>query len=137
MPIPLYLSALSKVVSRLDDGLSRHLSSPQDLQLQDGLILRLKTTYELSLEILRRNVFMHSNYEDQYRRMTFENIICHAREQGLIKGDNQDWLVYRDMYLNAKQAYTETAAKQALKAIPRFLNEARNLLYTLLSRAKD
>ena len=136
MPIPLDLSALSKVVSRLDDGLSRHLSSPQDLQLQDGLILRLKSAYELSLEVMRRNFLMHSNYEEQHRDIPLENIIFHAREQGLIKGNKQDWLDYHDMYINAKNAYTETSANQVLKLIPRFLNEAKNLLDALLMRIK-
>ncbi len=41
MPKPLDLTALKTVIERLEQALVRHLFSPLDLQLQDGLILRL------------------------------------------------------------------------------------------------
>jgi hypothetical protein len=41
MPKPLDLTALKTVIERLEQALVRHLFSPLDLQLQDGLMLRL------------------------------------------------------------------------------------------------
>jgi len=103
------LYALEKAIARVDEGLARHLSAPGDLQLQDGLMLRLASAYEL---------------------------IEYAINQGLTPTTNQDWLVFHEMYRNTKQSYNDAAAAEALKVIPHFLREAHALLSLLSSPVK-
>jgi hypothetical protein len=137
MPIPLDLTALKTVIERLEQALVRHLFSPLDLQLQDGLILRLKAAYELSYEMLVRYLKKVSTNPGQNRLMTFDSVISHAQEQGLVLGCTQKWHHYREMYLNAKKAYEDAAAKHALRVIPKFLNEAYALHHELSLRTEN
>ncbi len=130
-------SALVKVITRLDEGLVRHLSSPEDSLLQDGLILRLKAAYELSYETRKRYLRINSSGYEQDHLITFTGIISNAYEKGLVVGGIQDWLEYRVMYSNAKQAYQEASANQALRMIPKFLNEAFTLIDTLSQRTSN
>ena len=130
-------SALVKVITRLDEGLVRHLSSPEDSLLQDGLILRLKAAYELSYETLKRYLRINSSGYEQDHLITFTGIISNAYKKGLVVGGIQDWLEYRVMYSNAKQAYQEASANQALRMIPKFLNEAFTLIDTLSQRTSN
>lgn len=125
------ISALTKVIANLDEGFERYQSSPEDLQLRDGLMLRLKAAYELSYEMVKRYLKINSSIAAQNRLMTFNNVIDHANQQGLILGCTQDWLVYREMYFNAKRAYEPVAAYQALRVVPKFLIEAFALVHTL------
>ena len=139
MPLPHYLdlSALKKVIANLHEGFERYQSAPRDLQLQDGLMLRLKAAYELSYEMVRRYLKIDLYNAEQNRLMTFNNVIDHANEQGLILGCAQDWLVYREMYFNAKHAFDPAAAHQALRVVPKFLIEAFALLHSLSLWPKD
>ncbi len=109
MPQFIDLYALEKAIARVDEGLTRYLSAPGDLQLQDGLMLRLAGVYEL---------------------------IEHAINQGLTTTTNQDWLVFHEMYRNTKQSYDDAAAAEALKEIPNFLREAHALVSELSSPLK-
>lgn len=94
-------------------------------------MLRLKAAYELSYEMVKRYLKVNSSIATQNRLMTFNNVIDHANQQGLILGCTQDWLVYREMYFNAKRAYEPVAAYQALRIVPKFLIEAFALVHTL------
>jgi hypothetical protein len=137
LPHYLDISAFTKVIANLDEGFERYQSSPGDLQLQDGLMLRLKTAYELSYEMIKRYLKMDSPGTAQNQLMTFHNVIGHAKQQGLILGCTKDWLVYREMYFNAKHAYEPVAAHQALLVVPKFLIEAFALLQSLVLWPKD
>ena len=94
-------------------------------------MLRLKAAYELSYEMIKRYLKMDSPGTAQNQLMTFDSVIGHAKQQGLILGCTKDWLDYRDMYFNAKNAYEPGAAYQALRVMPKFLIEAFALFHSL------
>lgn len=100
-------------------------------------MLRLKAAYELSYEMVKRCLKIDSSGTAQNRLMTFDNVIGYAKQQGLILGCAKDWLVYREMYFNAKHAYEPNAAHQALRVLPNFLIEAFALLHSLALWPKD
>lgn len=100
-------------------------------------MLRLKAAYELSYEMLKRYLKVDSTSPVQNQFMTFDSVIAYAHQQGLILGCLQDWLIYREMYLNAKHAYDQAAANQALQVIPKFLIETFALLYSLSLQPGD
>ncbi len=100
-------------------------------------MLRLKAAYELIYEMLKRYRKVDSTSPVQNQFMTFDSVIAHAHQQGLILGCLQDWLIYREMYFNAKHAYDQAAANQALQVIPKFLIEAFALLHSLSLQPGD
>ena len=137
MPHYLDISALTKVIANLDEGFERYQSLPKDLQLKDGLILRLKAAFELCYEMIKRYLKIDLSSTAKNRVMAFDEVIDHANQQGLIIGCTQDWLVYREMYFNAKHAYEPAAANRALRVVPKFLIEAFALLRSLSLHPRD
>ena len=134
MPIPLDLSALTNAVNRLDAGLTRHFSEPLDSQLRDGLVQRFEFTYEISHKMLKRYLEMSSADPSQFDAMPFADLIRTANEQGLLKGDWNDWRVYREIRSKTSHTYDEAIAVQVVKSIPGFLDEAKALLKSLQER---
>lgn len=134
MPIPLDLSALKNAVSRLDAGLTRHVSEPLDTQLRDGLVQRFEFTYEISHKMLKRYLEMSSANPSQFDSMPFADLIRTANEQGLLKGDWSDWRTYREMRSKTSHTYDEAIAVQVVRGIPAFLDEAKALLESLQER---
>jgi len=134
MPIHLDFSALTNAVSRLDAGLARHLSEPLDSQLRDGLVQRFEFTYEISHKMLKRYLEMSSADPSQFDTMPFADLIRTANEQGLLKGDWNDWRIYREMRSKTSHTYDEAIAVQVVKSIPKFLDEAKALLKSLQER---
>ena len=105
MPIPLDLSALENAINRLDAGL-----------------------------VLKRYLEMSSADPSQFDAMPFADLIRTANEQGLLKGDWNDWRVYREMRSKTSHTYDEAIAVQVVKSIPGFLEEAKALLKSLQER---
>lgn len=134
MPIPLDLSALINAVGRLDAGLTRHISEPLDTQLRDGLVQRFEFTYEISHKMLKRYLEMSSANPSQFDGMPFADLIRTANEQGLLKGDWNDWRTYRETRSKTSHTYDEAIAVQVVKGIPAFLDEAKALLKSLQER---
>ena len=66
------IAALVNAVTRLQEGLERHLREPTDEQLRDGLIQRFEFTYELAHRMLRRYLRQISPRQKYSTR-------CHSR----------------------------------------------------------
>jgi nucleotidyltransferase substrate binding protein (TIGR01987 family) len=125
-------SPLVKAVTRLDEGLARHLADPSDEQLRDGLIQRFEFTYDLSHKMLRRALEDSAANPEEVDRMTFPTLIRTASEQGLLRGDWTQWRTFREMRNITSHTYDEAKALQVARAIPAFLVEAQALVARLL-----
>ncbi len=127
-------SPLRKAIARLDEGLLRHLSEPDDIQIRDGLIQRFEFTYDLSHKSLRRAVEAASPNPEEVDQMSFPTLIRTGYEQGLLAGDWSHWQGYREMRNITSHTYDEAKARIVAAAIPKFLEEARALIGRLESR---
>lgn len=52
--VELSITSLERALARLEEGLARHLTTPNDEQLRDGLVQRFEFTYEQAHRLLRR-----------------------------------------------------------------------------------
>ena len=125
--MPLDLLHLSNAISRLEEGLHRHLRAPEDDQLRDGLIQRFEFTYELSHRMLKRYLRQVSASPDIFDQMPFQELIRTGNEQGLLRGSWPDWRRFRDMRTRTSHAYDAAIAAEVTAGIPEFLNEAVSL----------
>jgi nucleotidyltransferase substrate binding protein (TIGR01987 family) len=133
---PLDVSPLVNAVSRLREGLDRHLREPHDEQLRDGLIQRFEFTYELSHRMLRRYLRMVAPSPDIYDQMPFQDLIRTGNRQGLLRSDWPTWRRYRDMRARTSHAYAVAIAAQVAQGIPDFLAEAAYLSGQLQQRLR-
>jgi nucleotidyltransferase substrate binding protein (TIGR01987 family) len=128
------IAPLMNAVDRLREGLARHQREPNDEQLRDGLIQRFEYTYELSHRTLRRFIRQTAASPEEVDRMSFQDLIRTANQQGLLLGDVPAWHRYRDSRARTSHTYRAETAKQVAEAIPAFLAEAEYLRDQLRSR---
>lgn len=124
---PVGLSFLRKAIARLDAGLTRYRQDIHDEQIRDGLIQRFEFTYEISHKTLKRFLEATSASPQEIDRMSFQDLIRTANEQGLLLGSWSDWRTYRDMRARTSHTYSEEVALDVVAGIPRFLEEASHL----------
>jgi nucleotidyltransferase substrate binding protein (TIGR01987 family) len=84
--------------------------------------------------MLRRFIRQTAASPEEVDRMSFQDLIRTANQQGLLLGDMPAWHRYRDS--RARTSHTDRAetAKQVAEAIPAFLAEAEYLRDQLRSR---
>ena len=128
---------LRNAVARLDEGLKRHLSEPDDLQIRDGLIQRFEFTYDLSHKSLRRAVEARAPNPEEVDQMSFTALIRTGFEQSLVSGGWTAWERYRELRNITSHTYDEAKAQEVAAAIPEFLAEAQGLLARLEASATE
>lgn len=130
----LYLQPLERAISRLREGWTRYQEDTSDEQVREGLIRRFELTYELSHKLLTRYLEMNAPSPEEIDRMTFQDLIRTANEQGLLRGDWPKWRGYREMRAKTSHTCSENVAMEVVAAIPAFLEEAEYLLQQLKTR---
>jgi nucleotidyltransferase substrate binding protein (TIGR01987 family) len=125
---------LRKAIVRLDEGLQRYLSEPDDEQIRDGLIKRFEFTYDVAHKSLRKAMEAAASNPEEVDQMSFPTLIRTAWEQGLISGDWNSWQVYRKQRNITSHTYDEAKALEVAMAIPDFLDEANELLKRIEGR---
>ena len=121
------LSLLHRAIERLDEGLARHRTDPDDAQLRDGLIQRFEFTYDLAHKTLRRVIEERSAGASEIDSLSFPGLIRTASEQGLLEMGWPRWKRYRDKRNITSHTYDEEKAKDVVLTIPDFLSEIRQL----------
>lgn len=128
------VSLLANAVMRLEEGLFRYTKDISDTQVRDGLVHRLKVTYEISHKLLKRYLEAASATPEQFDAMAFADLIRSGSEQGLLLGDWTKWRAYREMRSKTSHTYDEETAIEVVRGIPAFLEEACYLLTQLQER---
>ncbi len=121
------LSLLQRAIERLDEGLARHRTDPEDAQLRDGLIQRFEFTYDLAHKTLRRVIEARSAGEREIDALSFAGLIRTASEQGLLEMGWPRWRLYRDKRNITSHTYDEEKARDVAAMIPDFLCDVREL----------
>jgi nucleotidyltransferase substrate binding protein (TIGR01987 family) len=132
--MPLDLTPLARAIESLRAGLARHLATPGDDQLRDGLIQRFEFTYELAHRTLRRHLRETSASPDLIDQLSFADLIRTGNEQALLHADWPTWRTFRDMRARTSHTYDAAIARAVVAGIPDFLAEATHLHAALAAR---
>lgn len=111
---------LDNATNRLRYGWLRYQQDTNDIQIRDGLMLRLKFTYEISHKMLKRYLEMASATPELFDQMPFQDLIRTGNEQGLLLGSWPDWRLYREMRGKTSHSYDEAVALEVVAGIPKF-----------------
>ncbi|MDR7122304.1 HI0074 family nucleotidyltransferase substrate-binding subunit [Rheinheimera soli] len=125
---------LDNATNRLQHGWLRYQQNTSDVQIRDGLMLRLKITYEISHKMLKRYLEMASATPELFEQMPFQDLVRTGNEQGLLVGSWPDWRLYREMRGKTSHSYDEAVALEVVAGIPKFLAEASYLSEQLQKR---
>ena len=101
------------------------------------MIQRFEFTYELGHKILKRYLEYASANPEQFDRMTFQDLIRTANEQGLLLGEWIDWRGFREMRAKSSHTYDEEMSLEVIENIPRFIEEAVYLRDRLRDALRD
>lgn len=131
------ITPFERAIERLEEALEVHQSNTADALIRDGLIQRFEFTYELAYNILKRYLEFASANPEQIDRMTFQDLIRTANEQGLLLGEWVDWRGFREMRGKTSHAYNEEMSIEVVASIPRFIQEAVYLRDRLRNASHD
>ena len=121
------ISPFLKTVERLAAGLARYRTDENDSHLRDGLIQQFEFTYDVAHKTLRRVLEARAADPAEIDRMSFPTIIRTAFEQGLLEEGWPKWQDFRENRNITSHTYDEDLARKVANAIPRFLDEVRDL----------
>ena len=121
------ISPFLKTVERLAVGLARYRTDENDSHLRDGLIQQFEFTYDVAHKTLRRVLEARAADPAEIDRMSFPTLIRTAFEQGLLEEGWPKWQDFRENRNITSHTYDEDLARKVANAIPRFLDEARDL----------
>lgn len=94
--------------------------------MRDRLVQRFEFTYELSHKTLSR-FLKRKDESKQQVRLSFQDLIRTACDEGLLLGDWQAWKGYRKMRGKSSHSYEEKVAAEVIAVIPGFIKEAEFL----------
>lgn len=121
------ISPFLKTVERLAAGLARYRTDENDSHLRDGLIQQFEFTYDVAHKTLRRVLEARAADPAEIDRMSFPTLIRTAFEQGLLEEGWPKWQDFREIRNITSHTYNEDLARKVANAIPRFLDEVRDL----------
>ena len=127
MPMAVDISPFLKTVERLAAGLARYRTDENDSHLRDGLIQQFEFTYDVAHKTLRRVLEARAADPAEIDRMSFPTLIRTAFEQGLLEEGWPKWQDFRENRNITSHTYDEDLARKVANAIPRFLDEVRDL----------
>ena len=131
------LSPLAKAIARLEESL-RFCDS--DLARRDpalaeqfraAAIQSFEFTYELSHKMLKRLLKASLADPAAVEEMSFQDLIRTGNERGLVRSGWISWRDYRAARGATSHTYDEEKAAEVFAFLPRFLEEAKELLRRL------
>jgi nucleotidyltransferase substrate binding protein (TIGR01987 family) len=124
----LSFEALEKAVLAVEDGLHDHAQYPKVLTVRDGVIQRFEVAMDLSRKMLIRVLKEKFALDD----ITANNktFIRESARFGLI-ADAESWMVHLEARNNSSHIYDAVLAAQVFSDVPKFLDDARDLLVRL------
>ncbi len=124
---------LERAIERLKEGMDDYLANTGLIIVRDGLVQRFEFTYELSHKTLSR--FLERKDESKQQvRLSFQDLIRTACDEGLLLGDWQAWDGYRELRGKTSHTYGEKVALEVVEAVPEFIKEAEFLRDKLRER---
>lgn len=127
MPQELDLSNLARAIARLEEAHAAHTADPGNIMIRDSVVVRFLFTYELALTNLRRYLDEYSVHWKATSPHTTPEMIRTANQDGLLKGEWEQWSGFRDLRNQISHTYNEDQAVAVVAGVPAFLDEVRFL----------
>jgi nucleotidyltransferase substrate binding protein (TIGR01987 family) len=137
----LNLTALEKAASQLEKSLNYSYSDlakqNQEIfhQFRAASIQTFEYTFELSIKMIRRQLELIESSSEVVEQMNFKDLMRTAAQRGLTD-DPLLWFNFREKRNITSHTYDENKAEQIYAELPKFLDEAKNLLSELQKRNK-
>lgn len=135
--IKLDLTPFENAGARLEDSLVQCdseivLQFPQiRSQMSLGAIQTFKSTYELSIRMIKWYLELVSSNPAWVTGLSFQGLIRRAGQQGLVSSDLEAWISYRVNRGTTSHTYNEESADRVFQGILEFLDEVSYLLKEL------
>jgi len=97
------------------------------------MIQRFKYTYSLALKMIKR-FFSLGAFVENIEGMTFNEMIRQANKMELLNSNLETWTDFRQKRNLTPHTYNENVARDVVKIIPTFKDEAEFLLNKLKER---
>ena len=139
-PSPLDLPSLEKALASLESALE--ITRSEEFQELDerwrntllaGVVQNFKSTFELSWQMLKRQLERELPNPAELDIMSDSRMIRAVHERGLID-DPLAWFDYRLLRGLTSQAYSESKVRQVYEGVPAFITSVRRLLSVLAQR---
>ena len=127
------LSSLARAIGQLESAIQSWAEKPTDTLIRDAVIQRFEFTYELSIRTLRRYLRSIAASEDEIDALSFKELIRHANELRLLRGDVLEWGDFRQARNDTVHTYSEVRAMEVAVTARDFAREVR-ILFDNLSR---
>ncbi len=126
----LEITSLKNAVQSLKIALDE-FEKTQNVFVKDSCLQRFEYTYELSHKLLKRQLEAMSAAAETIDTMSFQHLIRHGAETGLLLHSWDVWKKYREARNATSHAYNEEKANEVFEIIPDFYREAKYLLEKL------
>jgi nucleotidyltransferase substrate binding protein (TIGR01987 family) len=128
------LSSLARAIGQLESAIQSWAEKPADTLIRDAVIQRFEFTYELSIRTLRRYLRSVAASEDEIDTLSFKELIRHAIERRLLRGDVLAWGDFRQARNDTVHTYNEVRAMEVASTAKDFAQEVRALFDNLSRR---
>lgn len=126
---------LENAINRLDEIIERYNRESYDDAIRDAMIQRFEFTYSLTLKFLTR--FLKKVLPEMENSLTFNEIIRESNRFGLLKGNLENWTLYRNERNMTSHTYDVETAKSIVAVIFDFKEEVHFLLEQLKKKTDN
>lgn len=128
-------TSLENAINRLDEIIERYNRESYDDAIRDAMIQRFEFTYSLTLKFLTR--FLKKVLPEMENSLTFNEIIRESNRFGLLKGNLENWTLYRNERNMTSHTYDVETAKSIVAVIFDFKEEVHFLLEQLKKKTDN
>ena len=126
------LNSLEKAIHKLKTNLNllgkEGISREEKEAFEDACIQAFEYTYELTHKTLKRYLEETEPNRDDVDRWTFQDLIRHGAERGLLLNSWDKWTEYRYSRNKTSHSYDSSVVEVVIHIIPEFIVEAEFLL---------
>lgn len=121
------VSALINALNSLKAAQEEYLKNENEF-VRDAIIQRFEYTYALAVKFIQRYIELNIPNQDDINSYTFNQLIRQANEMGILLGNLEKWIIYRQRRNITSHTYNEEKAKQVMLIIEDFIQEVDFLI---------
>ena len=129
-------SLLEKLYNSLKEGHKYYLKQKDDVS-QSACLYKFKTTYDMSLKMIKRYLKTYYCNPSEVEKYTFSQMIKNAHQESIIEKGLEQWKLFRDTRIKYNESYDQEVTQEILKIVPEFINEMQYLLKQLKERTRE
>ena len=121
------VTTLENSLSSLKAAFDEYLKTENEY-VRDSVIQRFEYTYALSIKFIQRYIELNIPDQEEISTYTFNQLIRQANEMGILQGNLEKWVIYRQRRNITSHTYDIEKAKQVLSIIEDFIQEVKFLI---------